>query len=74
MPIAEKQSAFLFTSHDQTHNAEPLQFADLERVYCRESCFFVSYFNNRKAAMCMQILNHVIFLLNLLRTLLNHFF
>ena len=78
MPIAEKQSAFLFSSASETiipygglsSNGKPSAVCRFIECPCSKPRFY-SPISERRCLM--QFLTHIIFLLNLLKTLINHF-
>jgi len=78
MPIAEKQSAFLFSSASESiipygglSSKGALCGLQFFEYPCSKPCFYPPI-NERKCSF-MQFLTHIIFLLNLLKTLINHF-
>ena len=79
MPIAEKQSAFLFLSASEvivpygglSSNGKPSAVCSFIECPCCKPCFLSTH--QRKEVFFMQFLTHLIFLLNLLKTLINHF-
>ena len=79
MPIAEKQSAFLFSSASEvivpygglSSNGKPSAACSFIECPYSKPCFLSTH--QRKEVFFMQFLTHIIFLLNLLKTLINHF-
>ena len=78
MPIAEKQSAFLFSSASEvvvpygglSSSGKPSAACSfIERLRSKPRLY--PPINERRCLM--QFLTHIIFLLNLLKTLINHF-
>ena len=78
MPIAKKQSAFLFSSASEvivpygglSGNGKLSAVCRFIECPCSKPCFYPPI-NERRCLM--QFLTHIIFLLNLLKTLINHF-
>ena len=78
MPIAKKQSAFLFSSASEaiipygglSSSGKPSAVCSFIERPCPKPCFYPPI-NERRCFM--QFLTHIIFLLNLLKTLINHF-
>jgi len=78
MPIAEKQSAFLFSSASETiipygglsSSGKPSAACSFIKCPCSKPRFYPPIHERR---CLMQFLTHIIFLLNLLKTLINHF-
>ena len=78
LPIAKKQSAFLFSSASESiipygglsRNGKPSAVCRFIDCPCSKPCFYPPI-NERRCYM--QFLTHIIFLLNLLKTLINHF-
>ena len=78
MPIAKKQSAFLFSSASEaiipysglSSSGKPSAVCSFIECPCPKPCFYPPI-NERRCLM--QFLTHIIFLLNLLKTLINHF-
>ena len=78
MPIAKKQSAFLFSSASEaiipygglSSSGKPSAVCSFIERPCPKLRFYPPI-NERRCLM--QFLTHIIFLLNLLKTLINHF-
>jgi hypothetical protein len=79
MPIAEKQSAFLFSSASEvivpygglSSNGKLSAVCSCLNVRAPSRVFYPPI--NERECSFMQFLTHIIFLLNLLKTLINHF-
>ena len=70
MPIAKSSRLFCFHS-TIFHHANLLRFAVFEQCLPK-SCFCFIHPSTKGGAI-MQLLTHIIFVLNLLKTLINHF-